>query len=117
MATRCDDVLLLLCATQAMPVVGIVGAGCVFMCYKIWHATWGPDSHFNRSERSVPPYERRNQAAEGLKWSEEMKSGSRWSRPGLDVGQVTVFESPFKPTRVEGVAERFGPAPPLAARP
>jgi hypothetical protein len=110
-------VLLLLCATQAMPVVGIVGAGCVFMCYKIWHATWGPDSHFNRSERSVPPYERRNQAAEGLKWAEEMKNGSRWSRPGLDVGQVTVFESPFKPTRVEGVAERFGPAPPAAARP
>lgn len=44
-----------------------------------------------------------------------MQTKSRWNRPGLDVGAVSVFESWLKPDKAEGVAKVHGPSPPKVA--
>ena len=41
-----------------------------------------------------------------------LQTKSRWNRPGLDVGAVSVFESWLKPDKAEGVAKVHGPTPP-----
>ena len=41
---------------------------------------------------------------------------SRWNRPGLDVGAVSVFESWLKPDKAEGVAKVHGPTPPMQSQ-
>ena len=58
----------------------------------------------SKAERTSQPYERTAQAAEAQAWAETMKTKSRWNRPGLDVGQVSVFESWFKPSKQESSA-------------
>ena len=54
-------------------------------------------------------------AVEGEAWAQDVKAKSRWNRPGLDVGAVSVFENWFKPEKKEGSAKVFGPTPPASA--
>lgn len=80
------------------------------MTYKLaHHALYNPDVRFDKTARSEP-FERNME--EATAWKENMKAGSRWNRPGLDVGQVSVFESWFKPAKKAGSALAHGPAPP-----
>lgn len=52
---------------------------------------------------------------EALAWKENVKAKSRWNRPGLDVGSVSMFESWWKPEKKEGTADKHGPTPPHRA--
>ncbi len=90
----------------------MVGLG--LMTYTVVRASViAPDVHWDKTARSAQqPYEREAQAADGKVWIETIRSKSRWNRPGLDVGQVSVFEPWFKPNKAEGVAKVHGPAPP-----
>lgn len=45
-----------------------------------------------------------------------LQTKSRWNRPGLDVGAVSVFESWLKPDKAEGVAKVHGPTPPMQSQ-
>ncbi len=84
------------------------------MTYTMFRATFSaPDTHWDKTVRSSQqPYERERLAEEAKAWDEAVRSKSRWNRPGLDVGQVSVFESWFKPNKAEGVAKVHGPTPP-----
>ena len=83
------------------------------MVYKTWHAAAkGPDVKWDK-ERRANPWDR--DVEEAAEWKEAMKRGSRWNRPGVDVGAVSIFEGWFKPERKEGSAMEFGPAPPKTA--
>ena len=75
------------------------------------HALYNPDVKFDKTTRSDGMASERNEE-EATTWKAGMKSRSRWNRPGLDVGQVSVFEPWYKPTKQEGVATQFGPTPP-----
>lgn len=97
---------------QTYPIIAAVSAGLVFMTYKLTRATlYNPDVHWDKTARSTQFY-RDEKEAEA--WGEAMRAHSRWNRPGLDVGQVSVFESWFKPAKQDGSAKVFGPAPPKA---
>ena len=84
------DVVVVVCRCgQCFPVAGAVASGLTFMTYTAYRAcVYDPDTHFDRSGRSVQPYERKKQGDYGRHWVEGMHSQSRWDRPGLDVGKV-----------------------------
>jgi hypothetical protein len=98
---------------QTYPIIAAVGAALTFMTYKITHhAVYNPDVKFDKTARTSP-FERSE--AEGEAWLQGVRNHSRWNRPGLDVGAVSVFESWFKPEKKEGSAKVFGPTPPANA--
>lgn len=102
---------------QTYPVVGAVCAALCFTTYASVRAvTISPDAHWTKTERCSQPYERVEQAKEGEVWAATMKTKSRWNRPGLDVGAVSVFESWLKPDKAEGVAKVHGPTPPMQSQ-
>lgn len=101
-----------LCAPQTYPIIGAIGCALTFMTYKLTHhALYNPDVKFDKTARSEP-FERN--IDEATAWKAGVKASSRWNRPGLDVGAVSVFEPWFKPAKVEGTAIVHGPTPPKA---
>ena len=98
---------------QTYPVIAAVATGLAFMTFKLTHhAIYNPDVKFDKTAR-MSPFDRSE--AEGEVWAQNAKSHSRWNRPGLDVGAVSVFEAWFKPEKKEGTAKVFGPTPPASA--
>ena len=84
-----------------------------FSCWTIYHQVFNsPDIHWDKSERSAQPFDRVKQASDGQEWVDTLKSKSRWNRPGVDVGAVSVFEAWLKPMPVDGLAKVHGPTPP-----
>lgn len=84
------------------------GLGC--LSYNVTHQAFhNPDIKINRHSRSVPFI---HDVEEAEAWDGHHKEMSRWNRPGVDVGQVSVFEPWIKPPKVAGLAAQYGPAPP-----
>ena len=99
--------------SQTYPIVGAITGALTFMVYKTWHAAaLNPEVKWDKDRRST---QFSFNEEEGKEWKEAMKRGSRWNRPGVDVGAVSIFEGWFKPERKEGSAMEFGPAPPKTA--
>lgn len=95
---------------QTYPVAGAVLVGLGFMTYTIVRsALYDPDVHWSKDERCAQPYDRVNSVEEGKKWAEEAQAKSRWNRPGVDVGAVSVFEAWSKPAKQDGLAKVHGP--------
>ena len=91
-------------------------AGLCFTTYTLFHHTFNsPDTHFDKKDRTSQPYERSAQGEAGASWIADIRSKSRWNRPGVDVGAVSVFEGWLKPSKVDGVAKVHGPTPPVAS--
>jgi hypothetical protein len=98
---------------ETYPVVAAVAAALGFLGWSsARHLSLSPDTHFAKGERCVGPYDRSGQQQEGQVWADTMKTKSRWNRPGLDVGEVSIFEAWFKPEKAAGLAAVHGPTPP-----
>lgn len=94
--------------------VAVVAIATSYMCWKGYHAAaMNPDVKWDKTHRGNHFFER--DMKEAQKWVDGMHNSSRWNRPGLDVGGVSIFESWGKPSKKEGSAVTYGPAPPTTA--
>lgn len=97
------------------PLIGALTAGLSLSLYTgVHHALHDPDVKINRKTRSHPFMFDETGATD---WIHMHKDWSRWNRPGVDVGNVTIFGPWSMPEARPGLADQYGPSPPKDARP